>query len=66
MLYSLLNQLIDLVKTYETEAEKPSENILEFNSWLNAELKDKVIDSSLEPEWLGKANGRSEDSVINT
>ncbi|RNL52126.1 MarR family winged helix-turn-helix transcriptional regulator [Pedobacter jejuensis] len=66
MLYSLLNQLIDLVKKYETEAEKPSENILEFNNWLNAELKDNVIDSFLEPEWLGKANGRSEDSVINT
>ncbi|MFC4210920.1 MarR family winged helix-turn-helix transcriptional regulator [Pedobacter lithocola] len=66
MLYGLVNQLIDLVKKYETDVEGPSDNIIEFQDWLNKHLKSEVEISSPEPQWIGKANGRSADSVINT
>ncbi|GGI23393.1 MarR family winged helix-turn-helix transcriptional regulator [Pedobacter mendelii] len=66
MLYNLINELVTLVKTYENSSEHPTEDIFDFQNWLNGHIKSDLKKSVKEPNWEGKANGRSADSVINT
>jgi DNA-binding MarR family transcriptional regulator len=66
MYYDLVTDLVGLVKLYEQESEQHSQNVLLFGQWLS-EYQKKQGDLTLsEPDWLGKSNGRSVDSVINT
>jgi len=64
MLYNLIHELVTLVKTYENSAENPGEDLGSFRSWLNKYLENG--ERLQEPEWEGKINGRSPDSIINT
>jgi len=65
MMYNLLSELITLVKTYESSSENPAEDLAPFLSWLNGHYGNRETGTT-EPEWDGKARGRSADSVINT
>lgn len=65
-MYNLINELVTLVKEYEGSAANPAENLHAFRKWLNIHFEDKHSSSTFEPDWAGKVNGRSPDSVINT
>lgn len=66
MYYSLVRELIDLVATYELESDAHREDVSLFVQWMNERLKANGQEALLEPDWKGKSNGRSADSVINT
>lgn len=65
-MYNLINELVTLVKTYEERAANPTEDLHAFRNWLNIHFEDEQSSSVVEPDWTGKDNGRSADSVINT
>lgn len=65
-MYKLINELIDLVKIYEGSAKYPADNLHAFRGWLGIHFKDEQQASAANPDWTGKVNGRSADSVINT
>lgn len=63
MNYGLLKDIIDLVEQYELENSKTNEiTVNGFRRWIASNLKE----TELEPDWEGKENGRSPESVINT
>jgi MarR family transcriptional regulator, lower aerobic nicotinate degradation pathway regulator len=63
MNYGLLKDIIDLVEQYELENSKTNEiTVKGFRRWIAHNLKE----NELEPDWEGKENGRSPESVINT
>lgn len=64
MLYDLINELVSLVKTYEKETAHTVHDLHSFRHWLNQRTENN--DAVPEPEWEGKSNGRTADSVINT
>lgn len=66
MLYNLITELITLVKIYEDESDHVSQDVNVFGQWLSTYTKSGNITLPAEPEWEGKLNGRSADSVINT
>ena len=66
MYYKLVSELIDLVATYELESVQHHEDVSMFVQWMNGRMRENGQDALLEPDWNGKANGRSADSVINT
>ncbi len=66
MYYNLITELVALVKIYEQEAQGSSQEIQVFAKWLNKYQQKHGDVKVLEPEWEGKINGRSADSVINT
>jgi DNA-binding MarR family transcriptional regulator len=66
MMYNLIGELLTLVKTYESSAGHPKEDISFFLEWLNRQNKNKPTLPRDELVWEGKTNGRSVDSVINT
>lgn len=66
MMYNLINNLIGLVKNYEQENRQFTERIEDFSLWLNNHLGKIAKQVPKEPNWAGKDNGRSADSVINT
>ncbi|NTE02073.1 winged helix-turn-helix transcriptional regulator [Agrobacterium tumefaciens] len=66
MMYNLINELVTLVKTYEERVANPAEDLHAFRNWLNIHFEDEQSSSAVEPDWAGKDNGRSADSVINT
>lgn len=68
MNYTLLKDTINLLERFEAESEDSegsSKSITDFKYWIadsvNAEKRNAV-----EPDWEGKENGRSPESVINT
>jgi len=64
MLYNLINELVGLVQEYEKSTENPADHVAGFRNWL---AKMPAAENNMaEPEWKGKDNGRSADSVINT
>lgn len=64
-MYNLLNDLLSLVKTYESSVDS-KDDLNAFLKWSNTQpIKVKNLISQ-EPEWAGKIDGRSADSVINT
>jgi DNA-binding MarR family transcriptional regulator len=66
MYYDLLNDLIELIKRYETESDHCNQDVYLFSQWLNEQYKSNGRPVVPEPDWEGKSNGRSSDSVINT
>lgn len=55
-----------MVKIYEAENFGKAENMGQFATWLFERLNNGKAVQVAEPDWLGKANGRSAESVINT
>ena len=66
MYYNLITQVVDLIKIYEIEAGNSQIGVQSFAQWLNNYVKKNGQLAQAEPEWDGKANGRSADSIINT
>ncbi|WP_344766196.1 MarR family winged helix-turn-helix transcriptional regulator [Pedobacter ginsengiterrae] len=66
MMYNLLNDLLLLVKTYESSSMDAKDDLKSFLKWSNTQSDQGGNIKSEEPEWTGKINGRSADSVINT
>ena len=64
-MYNLLNQLIFLVAEYET-TQPQNEDVVLFGQWLNERNSAHTNQTLPEPDWQGKANGRSAESMINT
>lgn len=65
-MYQLIHELVDLVKIYESSTKHPAEDLHAFRSWLDIRFRDEQPVSIADPNWTGKVNGRSADSVINT
>lgn len=66
MMYNLLNDLLLLVKTYESSSMDAKDDLKSFLKWSNTQSDQGENIKPEEPEWTGKINGRSADSVINT
>ncbi len=66
MYYNLIIEVVDLVKNYQKEVRETHPNLYSFGQWLNQYLKKQGHNAQPEPEWEGKSDGRSADSVINT
>ena len=66
MYYDLITDLISMVKIYELENVHGGQDVNAFGKWLNVRLDVSGPADVAEPEWRGKINGRSADSVINT
>lgn len=66
MYYNLIIEVVDLVKTYQKEVPETHPDLYSFSQWLNQHLKNQGHDTQPEPEWEGKSDSRSADSVINT
>ncbi len=65
MNYKLVKDSIDLIQEFEEELQKNSfykNSITGFKQWIADKNELKIN----EPDWEGKENGRSPDSVINT
>lgn len=63
--YKLLKDIIDLLKEFKTENDithRFDVSVDGFKNWISS--NNQLIDS--EPDWEGKENGRSAESVINT
>lgn len=65
MYYDLISEVIGLIKIYEQESDHKSQDGCLFAEWMNDRYKNspQIVP---EPEWDGKAKGRSAESVINT
>ncbi|MGM9477990.1 MarR family winged helix-turn-helix transcriptional regulator [Pedobacter sp. GSP4] len=66
MMYKLINDLLSLVEKYESSGADAQDNLSSFLKWIDSRGNDGENISEEEPEWTGKVNGRSADSVINT
>ncbi|AMP98076.1 hypothetical protein AY601_1149 [Pedobacter cryoconitis] len=66
MYYDLISEVIGLIKIYEKETDHKSQDGHLFAQWMNEHYKKNDHQIISEPEWEGKSNGRSADSVINT
>jgi len=67
MKYDILKEVVTLLEEFETENSVKSaysNNIEGFKRWIATSFKDET--EELEPDWEGKENGRSAESVINT
>ncbi|MGH2623179.1 MAG: MarR family winged helix-turn-helix transcriptional regulator, partial [Sphingobacterium sp.] len=67
MKYDILKDVVTLLEQFETENSVKSaysNNIEGFKKWIATSFEDETED--LEPNWEGKENGRSAESVINT
>lgn len=62
MMYNLISQLLKLVKDYENTNPLAFDDVETFRDWLN----HTPAPANNNSDWVGKANGRSTDSVINT
>ncbi|MBP3944227.1 winged helix-turn-helix transcriptional regulator [Sphingobacteriaceae bacterium WQ 2009] len=64
MNYKLIKEFVDLLQEYDQQTTDYQADMLVFSKWLHQKM---LIESAMtEPEWDGKSNGRSADSVINT
>jgi DNA-binding MarR family transcriptional regulator len=66
MYYDLITEVIGLIKIYEQESDPHEQDPYLFGQWLNDYYQKTGHPALSEPEWDGKVNGRSADSVINT
>lgn len=66
MMYRLLNDLLSLVKTYESSGVDAKDDLNTFLKWRATQSDKEESLKKEEPEWTGKTHGRSADSVINT
>lgn len=68
MKYHNLKNVINLLEEFEAEnllKRMYSDDIEGFKRWIIGNYKNEVINNN-EPNWEGKENGRSPESVINT
>jgi DNA-binding MarR family transcriptional regulator len=66
MYYNLVTDVVGLIKIYEQETGTVNPDVHSFTLWLNEYHNRQGKAIVAEPEWEGKSNGRSADSVINT
>lgn len=66
MSYDLVVEIVQLIKLYEKEEPNVNASVSSFGQWLTKHLEKQELSQDNEPEWSGKENGRSADSVINT
>lgn len=66
MYYDLISEVIGLIKIYEKESVHTSQDPSLFAQWMGEYYHKNRDQAIAEPEWDGKTNGRSADSVINT
>ncbi|WP_231425322.1 MULTISPECIES: MarR family winged helix-turn-helix transcriptional regulator [Pedobacter] len=66
MMYKLINDLLSLVKTYESSCVDAKDDLNSFLAWNGTQNAAEEVQKPKEGEWTGKTNGRSADSVINT
>lgn len=67
MKYDNLKNTINLLEEFENENALESlyaDDISGFTRWIAVNYQEEIVRS--EPDWEGKANGRSAESVINT
>lgn len=67
MNYKLIKDVIDLVSEFESDisnSKKSKTSIEEFKEWICKNYSK--VKQNEEPNWEGKENGRSSESVINT
>ena len=67
MSYTLIKDVISLIETFEEETSNKhiyTGDIESFKRWIAGQAESQV--STTEPNWEGKENGRSPESVINT
>jgi hypothetical protein len=59
-----LKEIISLVEQFEDEnsEKRYSDDVKGFKTW----IADELLGASVEPDWEGKENGRSPESVIST
>ncbi|WP_313264136.1 helix-turn-helix domain-containing protein [Sphingobacterium sp.] len=64
MKYRLLKEILSLVEQFEDEnsEKRYSDDVKGFKTW----IADEMLGTSVEPNWEGKENGRSPESVIST
>jgi DNA-binding MarR family transcriptional regulator len=65
MNYGLIKDILDLVQEFEIETNNNNHfetSVDGFKNWISATNTDVIV----EPDWEGKENGRSAESVINT
>jgi DNA-binding MarR family transcriptional regulator len=65
MNYNLLKDVLDLVQQFEIESKDSTyfdSTVDGFKNWISLSQKEHP----LETNWVGKENGRSADSIINT
>jgi DNA-binding MarR family transcriptional regulator len=65
-MYKLLNHLLQLVEEYEKTGTPDNEDVDLFGRWLYERNDLEKLAVQPEPEWAGKADGRTAESVINT
>lgn len=67
MNYPLLQEVISLVEAFENQhiMQEHSPDLAGFKRWIYENHIQNEL-STAEPEWEGKVNGRSPESVINT
>lgn len=66
MYYGLIIKMVELVSLYEKECPEQAQDVYPFGQWLNAQYLNNGSPSVGEPDWKGKSEGRSADSIINT
>ena len=67
MKYSLLKDVIKLLEQYEAETgqhKNAAADVDGFKNWIYRSMTNEVPEQ--DPDWEGKENGRSPESVINT
>jgi len=64
MKYRLLKEILSLVEQFEDEnsEKRYSDDVKGFKTW----IADEMLGAPVEPDWEGKENGRSPESVIST
>lgn len=62
--YSLLKDTITLLEEFESKNKMYPSNIKGFKSWISNSLQTQS--DTNEPDWEGKENDRSPESVIST
>lgn len=66
MYYNLITDLVSLVKIYEEESSETQQDVQLFVQWLERRESNSLKSPESAPQWKGKDQGRSSDSVINT
>ena len=62
MNYTLLKDILGLVEEFEKENSNDAFGVEDFKKWIAL----NYVQAHSEPDWEGKQNGRSPESVINT
>ena len=66
MYYGLIIKMVELVGLYEKECPEQGQDVYPFGQWLIAHFLKNGKPLVDEPDWEGKSQGRSADSIINT